>query len=146
MDPPQAESKPHHKKRKHKHKNIEKGVEGGETSGPPTTKIKVPNDAYSFIKPESTASSHISHPPSHVASHPHMGYNIISGEPVGGVIKQHQTTRDILASVAASSFQPVVALQSEHTHTHTHTITNNVLHVGGSEFVPHGITSIFWRL
>ncbi len=109
IDPPSVESKPHHKKRKHKHKNIEKGEGGSElANGPPPSKIKLPSDAYSFIKQDmSSVSPHISHAPPHMAPHSHGGYLPGGGGDVsvGGVIKQHQPAKEILSA----SFAPMMA-------------------------------------
>ncbi len=110
IDPPTVESKPH-KKRKHKHKTIEKGEvgsEGGNGPPPPSQKIKLPPDAYSFIKQDiSTTSTHIPHVPTHMTTHSHGGYLPGGGGDVsvGGVIKQHQPAKEILSA----SFSPMIA-------------------------------------
>ena len=113
MDPPSVEAKPHHKKRKHKHKNLEKGGDSGElpSGGTPSSKFKVPPDAYSFIKQDiSSMSPHIAHAPPHSSSHSHSSYMSGGDASVGGMIKQHQPAKDILA---AASFVPMVAIPSE---------------------------------
>ena len=112
MDPPSLDPKPH-KKRKHKHKNIEKGEEGGEGIGP-SSKAEVPSDAYTFIKQDTSFSTpHISLAPTHAPSHTH-GYmsSVIMGDgSVGGMAVQHQTAKAILAQ--SHSFQPTIAIPSE---------------------------------
>lgn len=100
MDPPLAESKPHHKKRKHKHKNIEKGEDGGETSAPPSSKFKLPSDAFTFIKSESTSLPHLA--PSHAPPHAHTSHSIRGDSPVG---RQNQSTMSILAAATHSTYQ-----------------------------------------
>ncbi|XP_064392050.1 uncharacterized protein LOC135339729 [Halichondria panicea] len=104
MDPPSVEAKPHHKKRKHKHKNLDKGGDGGElASGMPSSKFKVPPDAYSFIKQDmSSISPHIAHAPPHTLSHSHSSYMSGGDTSVGGMIKQHLPAKDILAAAACA--------------------------------------------
>ena len=112
MDPPSVEAKPHHKKRKHKHKNLDKGGDGGElASGMPSSKFKVPPDAYSFIKQDmSSISPHIAHAPPHTSSHSHSSYMSGGDTSVGGMIKQHLPAKDILAAAACA---PMVTNPSE---------------------------------
>ena len=113
MDAPSLHPKPH-KKRKHKHKNIEKGEEGDEGMGP-SSKAEVPSDAYKFIKQEMSFSTpHISLAPTHTTSHAH-GYmsGVMMGDgSVGGMAVQHQTAKVILAQ--SHSFQPTLAIPSEY--------------------------------
>lgn len=50
------ESRSNHRKKKHKHKNIEKVGDEGSDLNPPSSKVKVPADAYTFMKDSSMAS------------------------------------------------------------------------------------------
>ncbi len=63
----------HHHKKKHKHRNIEKGS-GEERSdfNTPASKVKIPNDAYSFIKVDSP-SLHIGATPTGVHGYTNLG-------------------------------------------------------------------------
>lgn len=109
MDPPSLNPKPH-KRRKHKHKNIEKGEDILEGAAP-LSKAEVPSDAYSFIKQDSLfTSSHISsHTPIHTTGY--MSNVVIGDASVGGMAVQHQTAKVILAQ--SHSFQPTITIPSE---------------------------------
>lgn len=51
MDPALLESKPHHRKKKRKHKTIDKSEEGADPAmGVANTQVEMPDDACSFIK------------------------------------------------------------------------------------------------
>lgn len=56
IDPPSQETRSHHRKKKHKHKNLDKTGEDGSDFNPPSTKVKMPGDAYSFVKQEPSSS------------------------------------------------------------------------------------------
>ena len=51
-----SETRPQHRKRKHKHRTLEKVGDDGLDLHLPSSKVKMPNDAYSFIKSESSPS------------------------------------------------------------------------------------------
>lgn len=52
-----SEARLQHRKRKHKHRFLEKAGEDGFDLNLPSTKVKMPNDAFNFIKQESSSSS-----------------------------------------------------------------------------------------
>ena len=52
IDPPLQEARSHHRKKKHKHKNLDKPGEDGSDLNPPSTKVKMPGDVYTFVKQE----------------------------------------------------------------------------------------------
>ena len=68
MDPPSQETHSHHRKKKHKHKSIEKIGEEGTDLNPPSVKVKMPGDAFSFVKPESASLLHSTPSPNYVYS------------------------------------------------------------------------------
>lgn len=58
IDPPSHEARSHHRKKKHKHRSIEKIGDEGTDLNPPSTKVKMPADAYSFAKSEPSSLLH----------------------------------------------------------------------------------------
>lgn len=54
IDPPVQETRTHHRKKKHKHKSLEKVGEEGFDLNPSSFKVKMPSDAFGFMKSESS--------------------------------------------------------------------------------------------
>lgn len=53
IDPPSHESRSYHRKKKHKHRAIDKVGDEGSDLNPPSSKVKMPADAYGFMKTDS---------------------------------------------------------------------------------------------
>ena len=68
MDPSSLEPKTHHRKRKHKHKSLDRTEDSSDT-GPPPSQAKLPSDAYNFIREPPPSVVHVA-PPSHTLTTP----------------------------------------------------------------------------
>lgn len=106
MDPLSAGSKHTHRKRKHKHRTLEKTNMSSSDSLPTSHHAKFPSDAYSFIKHEPPSPTVLhSHPPSH--------HHLYAASSAG--------SGSVLIQAPAKAGHVYMGSELTHTDTHTHT-------------------------